>query len=241
VVTGILGIVPARSGSIRVLNKNIRLFGGRPLLEWTVRAAREAGCLSRIIVSTDCEDIAEIARKSGAEAPWLRSPALASATADVVDAVLEVLDRVDAAGESRPEGVMLLQPTSPFRTSESIRVACALFASGQGKSVVSVRPARDHPAWCMRLDERGCLQPLTREHAPRTRSQDLPAVFSLNGAIYVATPENISSRRSFHSPETIGFIMRSQIEGLDIDTPEDWDIAEAYAITRRWCPTGSRP
>ena len=222
--------MPARSGSTRVANKNIRLFGGRPLLEWTVRAARDAGSLSRIMVSTDCEDIAKVARAAGAEVPWLRSQALASATADVVDAVLEALDRMVAAGDPRPDGVMLLQPTSPLRSSVAIRDACAMFAGGQGRSVVSVRPVRDHPAWCRQLDDHGYLQPPESGSETPRRSQDLPSVFSLNGAIYVATPETLVSSRSFYSSETIGFVMPSQIEGLDIDTSEDWDIAEAYAI-----------
>jgi N-acylneuraminate cytidylyltransferase/CMP-N,N'-diacetyllegionaminic acid synthase len=223
----ILGIIPARSGSVRVVNKNVRRLGGRPLIEWTIRAARESGALTRIIVSTDSEEIAVIARRGGAEAPWLRSPAFATDTAPVIDAVLEALDRIEAAGETLPDGIMLLQPTSPFRTAESIRAACSLFVAGQGCSVVSVRPVRDHPAWCRRIDEQGCLVPLNAAGGAAARSQDVEPVFALNGAVYLATPHTLRQERSFHSARTTALVMRSQIESLDIDTPEDWLIAEA--------------
>jgi len=229
----ILGIRPARAGSIRIANKNIRVLGGRPLIEWTIEAARNADCLDSMLVSTDSEEIAAIARSAGADVPWLRSESLATETADVVEAVLEILERIDHSGSIMPDGVMLLQPTSPFRTSDSIRGACEAFALGSGRSVVSVRPARDHPAWCKRIDEQGYLHSAVPENRVSQRSQDLPPVYAVNGAIYIATPRTLRFDRSFYSAQTIGFVMRSQIEGLDIDTPDDWMIAEACVSSRR--------
>jgi len=229
----ILGIIPARAGSTRIANKNIRVLGGRPLIEWTIEAAHNANCLGSLIVSTDSEEIAATARSAGADVPWLRSKLLATETADVVDAVLEVLERIELSGSVMPDGVLLLQPTSPFRTSDSIRGACEAFAQGCGRSVVSVRPARDHPAWCKTIDEQGYIQLAVPENRVSQRSQDLPPVYAINGAIYISTPKTLRSERSFYSAQTIAFVMHSQIEGLDIDTPDDWMIAEAFVNARR--------
>lgn len=224
----ILGLIPARGGSKRVPGKNIRHLGNKPTIAWTIEAAKSASCLQNIIVSTDDQAIADLALKWGAQAPWLRSPELGSDTAQVIDAVIEVLERLDREHAEEPTAVMLLQPTSPFRSAETIKRAVELFKKNKTDSVVSVSPAKTHPQWCRRVSEDGILSDFLTGNAA-SRSQDLPPVYALNGAIYLANVSTLRERRSFYSDRTRALIMDSDIEALDIDSPFDWMIAEIIA------------
>lgn len=224
----ILGLIPARGGSKRVLGKNIRHLGDKPTIAWTIEAAKSASCLQNIIVSTDDQAIADLAMKWGAQVPWLRSPELGSDTAQVIDAVIEVLERLDSERAEGPTAVMLLQPTSPFRSAETIRRAVELFKKNGADSVVSVSPAKTHPQWCRRVSEDGILSDFMTGNTV-SRSQDLPPVYALNGAIYLADVATLHTRHGFYSDRTRALIMDSDIEALDIDSPFDWMIAETIA------------
>lgn len=227
----ILAIVPARAGSKRLPGKNIRPLAGLPLIAWTLQAARSAGCLTRLVVSTDDEELAAIARQHGAEVPWLRSPTHATDEANVLGAVREVLSRLEAAGEKLPGSVLLLQPTSPFRTAATIQEAVARHRES-GNSVVSVAPAASHPYWCKAIGPGGTLLPFMDTGEASLRSQDLPPVYALNGAIYLSTVANLEQRGSFYGEPTQALVMADPAESIDIDTPYDWAIAEAFAELR---------
>lgn len=224
----ILAVIPARGGSKRLPGKNVRPLGGLPLIAWTIRAAQQAGGLARIVVTTDDPGIAAIAEAHGAEVPFLRTAALATDEATSAAVVLDLLDRL---GPPEPDGVLLLQPTSPFRTAETIRRGLALFAEAGGESVVSVSPAREHPFWCKRLDAEGRLQPFIPD-APVLRSQDLPPAYALNGLLYLTTPATLRATGGFYSPATRALVVPEPAEAVDIDTPLDWALAEAVLASR---------
>lgn len=225
----VLGLVPARGGSKGVPRKNVRLLWGRPLLVHTLEAARGAGCLDRLVVSTDDQAIAQVAEGAGVPVPWLRSRELAEDRSNVVDAALEALDKLEGSEGYRPEAVCLLQPTSPFRTVQTIRRAVDLFASSGGESVVSVSPARDHPYWCKRVNADGTLSDFVAGADVPVSRQELPPVFRVNGAVYVATVDTLRSARSFHSRRTRALVIDER-EALDIDTPLDWEIASGLSF-----------
>lgn len=233
-MSGLIAVIPARGGTKRLPGKNIRPLGGRPLIAWTIDAARASGCFDRILVSTDDSEIAATARTYGAEVPWMRSPELASDTAVVADAVIELLARLTEAGEAAPEGIALLQPTSPFRSVNTIRRGCELYTHAGGESVVSVSRAGDHPYWMHRIEADGSLKPFLElpPELATTRSQDLPPVYVLNGLLYIAHPHTIQSTRGFYSEATRALPVDDPAESVDIDTPFDWAVAEAFLTQR---------
>lgn len=228
----IVAVVPARGGSKRLPGKNTRLLGGVPLLAHTLRSAQTSGCFSRVLVSTDDETIAAVARSHGGDVPWLRSAENAGDTSGSVDVVLEALDRLAGEPGGVPDAVALLQPTSPFRSVDTIRRGVSLFESGAGESVVSVSPAADHPWWCRTVNAQGEMRPFFPGAVPGARSQDLPPVYVLNGVLYIASVATLRDRRSFESPRTRALVLDSPEEVLDIDTPFDWMVAEAVCLHR---------
>ncbi|MBV6285938.1 cytidylyltransferase domain-containing protein [Pseudomonas aegrilactucae] len=226
----ILAIIPARGGSKRLPGKNIKLLDGRPLIAWTVEAALQSKVFVETIVSTDDPAIARVAQGFGAHVPGLRPAHLATDTAGSVEVVLQVLDDYEAR-HGEVEGVMLLQPTSPFRTVASIRQAVALFEGSNRRPVVSVCSATAHPAWSFKL-EGDSLEPFLGWEQLTHRSQDLQPAFALNGSIYLISPGTLRQQRRFVGPGVLPLVIAEPIESLDIDTPDDWELA-VYALERR--------
>lgn len=216
----VLAVIPARGGSKGLPGKNIARVGGRPLLDWTVRAAHGAARIDRTVVSTDDEGIAAVARALGCEVPFLRPPALATDTAATVDVVLHALRALPGH-----DVVVVLQPTSPLRTASDIEQACALWQSRGAPTCASVAPVVQSPYWMYRLDERGCLQAVLETPAGVSRRQDLPEVFALNGAIYVADAAWLQTHRRFVGADTVAYVMPAQ-RSLDIDTAADLQAFE---------------
>lgn len=222
----ILALIPARGGSKRLPGKNIKPLGGLPLIAWTIRAAHECGCCADVLVSTDDPAIAAVAREHGASVPWLRPPELATDTASSIDVVIHAVNAFEK--ENGPvDGVLLLQPTSPFRSTDSIRRAVTLFReSGGSYPVVSVSPASSHPAWCFRQAGEG-LEPFLGWPAVGQRSQDLEPAWMLNGSIYLISPARLRTERSFLAPDTRPLLMSDAVEAIDVDTPSDFALCEA--------------
>lgn len=221
-----VAVIPARAGSKRVPGKNTRELGGRPLIAWTIRTALEAG-LDDVFVSTDDEKTAGIARAYGA-VPVARSRELATDKASVVPAVIELLDHFENDGDVI-DSVLLLQPTSPFRSVDTIKRAVSLFRESRGDSVVSVSLVKEHPSWCKKIED-GALVPLLSDNdGSMLRSQDLDDVYCLNGLIYLSTSRSLRRQETFYSETTRPLIVRSEREALDIDTEHDWMVAESLA------------
>lgn len=222
----LLGLIPARGGSKRLPGKNIRMLGGRPLIAWALDGAHKSGVLADIIVSTDDKKIADIAKKCGGWVPWLRPSTLASDTSSSVDVALHALDWYEDQ-YGAVDGLMLLQPTSPFRRAETIREALRLFENCNGQSVVSLSPVSEHPAWTFRIRD-GVLEPFHNWEGMSKRSQDLDPAYTLNGAIYLVAPEKLRQTLSLYTENTVPLVMKDPIEALDIDTVWDWELAEAF-------------
>ena len=208
----VLALIPARGGSKGIPRKNIRLVQGRPLLAFTAEAALASRYVDRVVVSTDDEEIAQAARAAGCDVPFMRPAELASDTAGSVDVAEHALAQLPGY-----DVLVLLQPTSPMRTAADIDGACELFAAG-AQSCVSVCAVDEHPYWMYRIGPRARLEPLMPDACGVSRRQDLPPVYSLNGAIYIVDAQRLLQSRAFVDDDTVAYVMPAA-RSLDIDTP----------------------
>ena len=227
----ILALIPARGGSKRVPGKNIKKLGGLPLIAWSIQAALESGVCEEVLVSTDDPAIAEISREHGAKVPSLRPAELATDAAGSVDVALHAVDSYEAT-HGAVDGLLLLQPTSPFRTAETICRAAELFAKSCGDHpVIGVGVASCHPVWCFRCTAKG-MEPFLGWDAIAVRSQDLEPAYMLNGAIYLIAPQRLRAERTFLTPDAQPLLMDDFRQSLDIDTPDDWVLAESLLLNK---------
>jgi N-acylneuraminate cytidylyltransferase len=214
-----VAIIPARGGSKGVPGKNKRLVSGKPLIEYTLDAARDCAKLDRIVVTTDDPDVADIARRAGVEVVE-RPASIAADESPVIDAVLHALETLEITA---PGALVLLQPTSPLRTAGDIDAALELFES-TGTPVCSVCQVGDaHPARMYRLDD-GVMRPLAPELAS-LRRQDLPVLFHRNGALYIVGPEQLRERQIICDP-MVPYEMDAE-RSVNIDTELDLMVLEA--------------
>lgn len=212
----VLAVVPARGGSKGVPRKNLRPVGGKPLIAWTIEQARAVPGLDRVVVSSDDAEILAVARHWGADTPFVRPAELAEDTTPGIEPVLHALRELPGY-----DYVVLLQPTSPLRRPEDIE-ACLRQTLARGAPVcVSVTAAEPSPYWMFRMEDTGHLRPLLGDGSPPLRRQDLPAVFVVNGALYVAQVDWLKTHRTFLAPETVGYVMPAD-RSLDLDTEEDF-------------------
>lgn len=227
----ILALITARGGSKRLPGKNIRVLGGKPLIVWSIDVARGIPEICDILVSTDDPEIASIAQCAGALVPWLRPAELATDTASSVDVALHALEYYER--EHGPiDGLLLLQPTSPFRSHASMQAGIALFVDHPGCSVVGVSPAITHPLWCFRLNGQK-LQPFVEGGGLHLRSQDLPPAYAVNGMFYLAPSDVLRKSHSFYGSDVLPLILESPEECFDIDTEQDWQRAEQASVSHR--------
>lgn len=220
----ILALILARGGSKRLPGKNIRLLAGKPLISWTIEVAKNVSGLCDILVSTDCAVIADVAKNAGALVPWLRPESLSGDTATSSDAAIHAVDWYEQK-YSRIDGVLLLQPTSPFRASETIEKGIRLFESENRQAVIGVSPTHSHPAWTYRITD-NYLIPFLPEYDSETRSQDLPPAYIVNGSFYLISPDELRMTRTFMPEQCKPLIIESRKEVLDIDDEWDFRLAE---------------
>lgn len=220
----VLGVIPARGGSKGVPNKNIKPLGGRPLIDYTIKAAT-ASNLDRVIVSTDSSEIASIAKELGAEVPFLRPAELADDVISPIYAVLNVLDKALEAGDDSYDAVMMLQPTTPMRTAEDIDEALALLKSTGSDSVISVVDVgATHPARMKYLRDGKLIDPPFCEAYENQRRQELEPMYIRNGAIYL-TRTSVLRDKSFKGNDCRALVMPSE-RSVNIDTIEDFQFAQ---------------
>ncbi|MDO9235823.1 MAG: acylneuraminate cytidylyltransferase family protein [Aquabacterium sp.] len=223
----ILALITARGASKRLPGKNIRPLGGKPLIVWSIDVAKDSLEICDILVSTDDCAIAAVCEEAGAYVPWLRPAELAIDTASSVDVALHALDWYEAE-KGAVDGILLLQPTSPFRTPATVQRGIELFSKHDHQPVLGVSPTHAHPMWTFKM-EGDYLVPFMGEHGFRTRSQDLPSAYVVNGSFYLTTPAELRACRSFVGAKTIPLLIESPQEAVDIDTAWDWEIAESIA------------
>ena len=219
----ILALIPAREGSKRLPGKNKRLLGGQPLIAWSIQAAQGIAEICDILISTDDPEIAELSKTSGVLVPWLRPEELATDSATSIDVALHALDWYEKE-HGMVDGLLLLQPTSPFRKKSSMMRGIELFIKHGQSQVVSVSPTHSHPMWTMKMKGE-FLEPYIKGNGVNARSQDLPLAYILNGNFYLTSPQKLRECHSFLSEETIPLLIESQKEALDIDTEWDFGVA----------------
>ena len=215
----VLGLIPARGGSKGLPRKNVLPLAGKPLLAWTIEAARAAATLDRVVISTDDDEIAHVAESFGCDVPFRRPAHLAADDTPGIAPVLHALDELDGF-----DLVVLLQPTSPLRTAEDINAAVRLCVSRGAPSCVSVVPVEKPPQWMYAMGEGALLHSFLAGEEGLARRQDVAPLFALNGAVYVADVENLRRTRSFVTDSTVGYVMPSE-RSVDIDSLLDF----------RWC------
>ncbi len=216
----ILIIVPARSGSVRLPNKNLRLLGGRPLIDWTVKFANNLLYKSDILVSTDSDEIAKLAKKAGAFVPWLRPSNIStsySKSEEVVDHALSWYEK----NVAEVDGVLLLQPTSPFRSIESANTQIKIFRGEPDVSIIGVSETTNSPIWEL-VPGSSFLSRI----APGERYTD-SRTFNPCGNFYLTSKNEFKNSHSFFGLKTIPFIVTKYDELVDIDTIDDFREAES--------------
>lgn len=227
----VLAIITARGGSKSLPGKNIKMLAGKPLIAWTIEAALKSKYLDRVLVSTDDKNIAAIAKKYHAEAPFLRPANLATDKTPTVPVLLHALRWLRSNEGYRPDVVVTLQPTSPLRQSGPIDEAMRLFTKTGANSVVSVCPAEHSPYWMMKI-KRDRVSPFMKDYFEHKRRQDLPPVYRPNGAIYITRYDVLTKEKRILGRDTRAIVMDAR-SSVDIDTSMDFKLAESILHAKR--------
>ena len=212
----ILALITARGGSKGLARKNVLLAGGKPLVAWTVQAALNAKSVDRVVLSSDDDEIMAAALDAGCEVPFRRPAILANDHASSMDVVLHALSELP-----HYDYVVLLQPTSPLRTSSDIDAAFRTMRDNDAPACVSVTEVEQSPYWMYHILDDGRLRSILASLPEISRRQDLPPVYALNGAIYIAKIEWLLRTRSFIGSETVAHKMPKD-RSLDIDDAIDF-------------------
>ena len=220
----ILGLIPARGGSKGIKGKNIIPFAGKPLIAWTIEASLGSKYIDSTIVTTDSSEIAVTAKQYGAEIPFMRPDELAGDKAKTVDAVIHAINTLRMQGRCY-DVLVLLQPTSPLRTSGDIDEALEVFFRAGEKGTVAISPASDSPLLIRCLNDADKMTPLLNMNST-CRRQDMPKYYRVNGSIYINSIAAICADTSFND-NPVPFIMK-KAHSVDIDEPEDIILAEYY-------------
>lgn len=225
----VLAIIPARGGSKGIPRKNIRKVCGRPLIAYSIDAALKSKYVDACLVSTEDQEIAEVARHCGAWVPFLRPAELAADTSKTIDCVVDAVDRLDAEGYHF-DVVVLLQATSPLRDEHDVDLAIERYADSGGRGVINVTDCLDTPIFMRTMDEKsGCLKPLFNVSST-IRRQDMPRYYRIVGAVYVNSRDEVTPELSLNDNPVGSYLDPSR--ALDIDSPEDLELA-AQAISAK--------
>ena len=221
----VLGVVPARSGSKGIVGKNTRMLCGKPLLQYTAEAALAARLLSRVILSTEDEEIARVGESCGLEVPFLRPRELAKDETPMLPVVQHAVRWIEDHGE-RFDAVCLLQPTNPLRRSEDIDECIQLLESTDADAVVTIVPvpAEHNPHWVYFKNGSGLLRLSTGEAAPIPRRQELPPAYHREGSVYVTRRDVLMEANSLYGKSLAGYLIERS--SVNIDGPQDWARAE---------------
>lgn len=226
-----LVVIPARGNSKGVPGKNIKELSGKPLIRYSIDAARHVFEDRHIVVSTDSTEIKEYVEGLGLPVPFLRPAHLATDTSGTYEVLLHVLDYMAEHGR-HPDTVVLLQPTSPFRTEQHIKEALELYRSDDSvEMVVSVMETKANPYFVLFEENKdGMLVPSKK--GDFTRRQDCPKVWQYNGAIYILRVSSLRQRRPGEFTRIKKYVMNAT-DSVDIDTPLDWQLAEIMLASRK--------
>ena len=222
----VLGLIPARGGSKGVPRKNIKLLDGKPLLAYSAESALKARRLSRVILSTEDEEIAEVGRGVGLDVPFMRPAELATDTAATFPVVMHAIDTLRSQGDSY-DAVCLLQPTNPLRRAMDIDECIGIMERYGSDSVVSVLPVPEpfNPMWVFWKQDDGRLVLSSGESEPVARRQDLPQAFHRDGSVYLSRTNVLFEHGNLYGRSIQSYEMDPQY-AVNIDTANDWERAE---------------
>lgn len=228
----ILSIIPARGGSKSIPRKNLKLLGGKPLIAWGIETALKSN-IDRVLVTTDDEEIASVAKKYGAEVPFLRPAELSGDTTGMEPVLKHAIEWLKQNENYTPDGVALLQSTCPLRQTHHINEAIKIFKEkikGGKNCIISVSEAiaNQNPEWMLKYDKNGNVilgngEPLSKI---KNRRQELSPCYYRNDIIYLFKPEVLWSSPNIHGNNPELYIVKDLPFELDINTPEDWNFAE---------------
>lgn len=222
----ILALIPARSGSKGVPHKNIKELKGKPLIAYTIEAAKKSKYLKNenIICSTNSNKIAEIAKSFGANVPFLRPERYAKDESSSISVAIHAINHMKKSLKKEYEYIMLLQPTSPLRKPEHIDESIKMIEKdNKWDSVISISTPQNLPYNMKMIDKKGLLKDFIRNDYQRR--QEMPEVYCTNGAIYLTKIETVLEENSFFGDSSKGYIMQKEFS-IDIDDKFDWKICE---------------
>lgn len=226
-----VAIIPARGGSKRIPRKNIKLFHGKPMIVYSIEAALDSGCFDKVIVSTDDQEIADVAKAYGAEVPFLRPAEISDDYATTKDVMFHAVDWCQAQGWS-VENICCLYATAPFVTTTDLQESGQKLLNSQCEYVFSATTFGFPIQRAIKLSDSGAVTMFQPEYE-LTRSQDLEEAYHDAGQFYWGTAEAFLDRKAFFSPHSQAYLLpRKRVQ--DIDTPEDWEFAEAlFTLLRK--------
>jgi CMP-N,N'-diacetyllegionaminic acid synthase len=213
----VLGLIPARGGSKGLPGKNILEVGGFPLLAWTVIAAQKSRYIDRLILSSDDNEIISVARDYGCDVPFTRPTELAGDETSSADVARHAINNL----QDKYDVLVLLQPTSPLRTTSDIDACVKLLFDTNAPSVISVCQTDKSPYWMFLRDSDGVLEPVIQQESVPSRRQDAPAVYLPNGAVYAVKITRFLENPVFIFPQSLGYVMPRN-RSLDIDELDDF-------------------
>jgi CMP-N-acetylneuraminic acid synthetase len=216
----VLGLIPARGGSKGIPRKNVRLLGGKPVLQWTVEAGGASKYIDRLILSTEDAEIAGLGRSMGVEVPFQRPDSASTDEASADDVIGHALRTLDEEFDF----IVYLQPTSPFRSTADIDGSLETLVASGADSCVSVTESRSKPEWLFYLDGGNALKPVLGE-LTRHRRQQLQTAYELNGAVYASRVAAYQRWHTFFTERSVAWVMPPQ-RSVDLDEPDDFDHAE---------------
>ncbi len=224
----VLAIIPARGGSKRVPKKNIYPVAGKPLISWSIEAALKANYVTDIVVTSDDSDILRIARRFQNIECLERPDYLSTDTATTIDVLKHTLEYKNREYDY----IILLQPTSPLRTSLHIDEAILMAYSKNADAIISVTKPAHSPLWCNTIPENGDMSNFLSNNVKNTRSQDLPEYYTLNGSIFIAKPASLLRAMTFFLSSNVYSYFMKPTDSIDIDTMEDMEYAD-YLLRKR--------
>lgn len=227
-----IALIPARGGSKGLPGKNIKPLQGKPLIAHTIEAALKSDSIERVIVTTDSEEIASIAKEYGAEVPFLRPEYLADDTSSAIDVYLHAVEYLKTEEHEMIDQFMVLLPTAPLRTSQNIDEAIELLKKQKAETLISMTEAETPISWYYEKTENGFVKNAGFDSGNSVKNRQANKNYYIpNGAIYILDYEMLKNDRTYYGAQTIAYIMNRE-ESIDIDTQFDFDLVE-YIMSKR--------
>ncbi len=229
----IVAIIPARAGSKRIPNKNIRLLAGKPLIAYTIEAALRSKLLDRVIVSTDSLEIAEIAKRYGAEVPFLRPKELATDTCPTAPVIVHAIKYLEQQENYPVYAFIILQPVCPLRKSEHIDEAIKKLIKTKADSVIGLK--RAEPPWWLFKINKDKVDLFLKDDKINfyTRSQDFPPVYLINGALHLSKRDYLMKTGKPFNLDNCSYVIMDNESSIDIDTIQDFMLTEQILKLKR--------